>query len=360
MVGMTEPWRALLPTISSGEPADIEERQREARIQELLDTLPPPRFSPQVRWPHHRQLLSALEDPSRAALAAVLAQATDSTDAMMVLREAASDLPPAWAREWAEAEPTSRAALLVAAASLAAEVGDVTSRDDDELDEFTRLSAESTSAWARELCERAATLDPVDPVPWIVRMHVLPLGTTPDEVLRAAQEWQSRDPRSYVGHVVLLSMLSPTRPGMDVDTLALVRDVAARTPIPDRLHALVTIALLDRFVVRARTEPTDVARAEFRDHLALLREGYARSVGAPGWRDTWVDTGIRNHFALAFYMADADDEAWRELIRLEGHVSPSPWALLDDDPLTAWQDARTWLARKLLRESPSRLVGGLV
>lgn len=310
--------------------------------------LPPVTRQPLVPWPLGEQAEQALVAGRHDALVAMYATA-GPVDRCRLVQDLAERLGEQGTTRWLDEAPDEPLAALVRAEQLlAAAWARRDGGDGGTAAEFAAVTFDTTLEWAAELCARASAAAPQDPTPWIVAQRSV--AGDRGAVLAAARRWQDLDFFSYHGNIALLGMLHPRVAGTPGDMLDFAGHVHAQAPEGHPVHVVVARALIAGHGLRiAAGESSPQAESDYRAHADLLRRAHAASLGSPTWRRSWLEGDVRNMFAFALFHADLDTLAWAEMEALRGHMSDLPWRLKSPLGVLAYEAARAWLVRNVVR-----------
>lgn len=331
---MTSPWSGLLPSFfeRDGRTPD------EARMAELLDTLPVAVLAPLPLTGWGERLATALEADDLTTAHAVMDDVDEPGARMWLTMQASQELGFAASQRLASEHPDDAVALTVAAAALVMEARE---SGPDDPDDFDEMAATALLEWADDLVARARELTPDDPTPAMVAQHCWRRADGGDAALARANQWRHAAPWSYSAYSVLLTQLGGLGQAGAQHGWEIALALSEAAPEGSAVHGLVPTALMERLIASAGEDPPEEDRPVVR---AAVEAAMRRSVARPGWSDPWVEPRIRNDFAFTLYSLSAHEEALTQMLALDGQVTMAPWALMDsDDPTIPWEQVRASL-----------------
>ncbi|QIY70083.1 hypothetical protein HEP84_13800 [Streptomyces sp. RLB1-33] len=273
----------------------------------------------QGRWTAVRALLAATGDDwdRRGHRVTVLAQEPAAL---------------AWARDWQLAEPESADAAVLLACATVQRV----------------LHGKDRPERAREACDAAAALAPVDPTPWLGLLILERSRGSEGDVVRLFDEVRHRYPEHHHAHHLMVARLAERRAEAGQDPLHEVYDfanwAAEQAPADSPLAMLPVVAHAERYRVLAGagSESTDPAAS---GHWVGRRARQVMKAAFDWWLEWEREDHPRRHLDLNFlahakFCEGRGAEAAALFHRIGPHATPVPWSYPDRDPYQAFRAAR--------------------
>ena len=251
------------------------------------------------------------------------------------------------AEAWTDAAPESADAWLLRGALTVVTAADVhMGHAEEDISEESAVEMEFVGIRACKELERAAKLDPRDPVPHALMITAaVALTGTPADADKCIDAVRARDPHNLQGHLAYLLYSSKKWYGSHEKMFDFARRTASSTPVGGDLYVLLARAHIERWQYAVRQERAADPDAYWRDPAVRqeIEAAHQRGVGAAGYRPGPDTVEVRNQFAHALVRSGAQAPAAQEIDALQGAVTRETWEC-EGDPVQVFEGYRQKLA----------------
>lgn len=289
--------------------------------------------------------------PARALLTASREQADWAARSTLVGRLADhAHLNRGWLDAWLAAEPDDRDACLVKALLTiidAWEIRTAARAEDVSREQFQAFH--SLLGDAIPAIEKAARLNPADPVPWQIALDHARGLQAPRHVFDSyLMEVMDRAPDHYPSHASALQYLCEKWFGSHEEMFDFAESAAERAEPGSLLNALPLEAVTEYRLENRKSEakgPIPPAR---------IRSAIDRAVELSAHHPVGdvAAAGFRNHLALALIESGRDEEALEAFRGIGVHARRYPWGYTADDPLESFLSLRKGLRVNIAKRIP--------
>jgi hypothetical protein len=146
------------------------------------------------------------------------------------------------------------------------------------------------------------------------------------------------DPDQRGAHDYYLRKLCKKWSGSHEEMFAFAREVASKADEGSRLHGLIALAHVERWLYDSSFENKGAAADVYWKDPAVASEvmqAFQRSAGSPRWSAKMNDALAHNYLAYALAATGATSIAMRELERLGERVTEFPWCYHGDSRAVA-------------------------
>jgi hypothetical protein len=289
--------------------------------------------------------------PARALLAASREQA-DWAERSRLVRTLSDHalLNRGWLDSWLDVEPDDGDAWLVKARLMVDDAWAIrTGARAEHVSKEQFQAFHSLLGDAIPVIEKAARLNPADPVPWQIALtHACGLQAPRHVFDSYLMEVMDRAPDHYPSHGAALQYLCAKWFGSHEEMFDFAEGVAERAEPGSLLHALPLEAVTEYRLANETSEAKGpVPPARIRSAIDRAVELSARyPVGDA------AAAGFRNHLALALIESGRDGEALEAFRGIGVHARRFPWCYTADDPLESFLTLRKGLRVNIAKRIP--------
>jgi len=196
---------------------------------------------------------------------------------------------------------------------------------------------------AQEQLDAAANMAPDDSAPWVALLWCgVGLGIPIDDARARFDNAISRNPQTELATLAYTTHIGPRWNGERDLMWTFIRDLTGREPEGSPRWSLVPTGHMEQWVSDRMRGDSAVHPSRYWQQAEVQRDiddAYAKYLGSPAKRHSYLESQFRELFAGCFYLMGARDKLRKELEQIGPGIQGLPWGYLGST-LVAYQSAR--------------------